>query len=56
MAHDVFVPTKKVGVDDRFAETGTQKDLFDKYGLSAPHIVDAVKSVVARKAGQKVSV
>jgi len=44
-----YVPLKKVGVQDTFAETGSQADLYDRYGLSSRHIVDAVKAVIAKK-------
>ncbi|MFQ5450496.1 MAG: transketolase family protein [Nitrospinaceae bacterium] len=42
---NISVPFKKVAVQDRFAETGTASELFEKYGLSAAHIVRAVKDV-----------
>ncbi len=50
----ISVPARRVGVRDSFAETGSQKELFEKYGLSSGHIVAAVKEVLARKAGSKV--
>ena len=40
---------KRIGVQDRFAESGPYLALLDKYGLSAPHIGNAVREVVARK-------
>ncbi len=51
----IYVPVKKVGVRDQFAETGSQKELFEKYGLSATHIARAVKEAHSRKASQNVS-
>ena len=33
---------KRIGIADTFAEGGTTNYLFDKYGLSAHHISDAV--------------
>ncbi|NIQ02673.1 MAG: transketolase family protein [Nitrospinaceae bacterium] len=42
-------PFKKVAVADQFAETGSTRELFEKYGLSARHIAQAVKEVVGRK-------
>ncbi|MFQ5482780.1 MAG: transketolase family protein [Nitrospinaceae bacterium] len=51
---DVFVPVRRVGARDRFAETGTQKALFEKYGLSAAHIVEAVKNAVGCKTSGRV--
>jgi transketolase len=37
---------RKVAVNDQFAETGDPQSLFEKYGLSAPHIVAAVKTTL----------
>lgn len=36
-------PFKRIAVKDHFAETGTGPELFEKYGLSANHIVKAVR-------------
>lgn len=36
-------PFKRIAVRDQFAETGTGSELFEKYGLSANHIAQAVK-------------
>ncbi len=36
-------PFKRIAVKDQFAETGTGPQLFEKYGLSANHIAQAVK-------------
>jgi transketolase len=35
-------PFKRIAVKNHFAETGTGKELFEKYGLSANHIAKAV--------------
>ncbi len=43
------VPMKRVGVRDTFAESGPYLELIDKYGLTAPYITEAVRSVIARK-------
>jgi transketolase len=43
------VPMKRIGIGDTFAESGPYPALLDKYGLSAPHIMNAVREVVARK-------
>jgi transketolase len=43
------IPMERIGVRDTFAESGPYLALLDKYGLSAPHIADAVRRVVARK-------
>jgi transketolase len=43
------VPMKRIGVRDTFAESCPYLCLLDKYGLSAEHIVDAVREVIGRK-------
>ena len=46
------VPVKRVGIDDRFAETGPYADLLDRYGMSVGDIVGAARQAVdARTAG-----
>lgn len=42
-------PVVRVGVKDVFGESGTPDELFDKYGLSRPHIVEAAKEAIGRK-------
>lgn len=54
-SQDISVPFRKVGVRDTFAETGSQDQLFEKYGLSAAHIVSSVKEAVAKKLESKVT-
>jgi len=44
--NNVTVPVKRIGVKDTFAETGSQKELYAKYGLSPAHIQAAVKSLL----------
>ena len=43
------IPMKRIGVKDTFAESGPYLEVIDKYGLTARHIVKAVKNVLARK-------
>jgi len=43
------VPVEMVGVNDSFGESGTPEQLMTKYGLEAFNIVQAVKTVLARK-------
>jgi transketolase len=43
------VPVKRVGVKDTFGESGKPAQLLKKYGLTADHIVEAVKEVIKRK-------
>jgi transketolase len=44
-----LVPLQRVGIKDRFAESGEYRELLDKYGLSVADIVKAAMSVIARK-------
>lgn len=46
MQNKIYLPVKKVAVKDIFAETGSQKQLYEKYGLSSGHIAQAVKDVL----------
>ena len=43
------VPIVRVGVKDTFGESGTQDELYCKYGLNSDTITQAVKQVIARK-------
>jgi transketolase len=43
------VPIQRVGIKDRFAESGEYQELLNKYGLSVSDIVKAAMSVIARK-------
>jgi transketolase len=43
------MPMKRICVRDTFAESGPYLALLEKYGLSAPHITEAVRGAVARK-------
>jgi transketolase len=45
------VPIERVGIADRFAESGPYADLLDKYGMSVKGIVEAATRAMARKAG-----
>jgi len=44
------VPVARLGVRDRFGESGEGEKLLDKYGLSAVQLIKAAHDVVARKA------
>jgi transketolase len=48
LARNLPLPMEYVGVNDTFGESGTPDQLLEKYGLTASHIVDAVKKVMAR--------
>ena len=43
------VPMLRVGVEDTFGRSGPALELLDIYGLTAPHIVDKTKAVLALK-------
>lgn len=43
------VPVLRVGVQDQFGESGTQDELYKKYGLTSDHIIEAVKKVLQMK-------
>jgi transketolase len=42
----VAVPFKRMGVQDMFCESGEPEDLFEKYGLSSPHIMKTVRKLL----------
>jgi len=43
------VPIEFIGVKDRFGESGAPAELFELFGLTARHIVEAAKVVLKRK-------
>ncbi len=43
------VPVIRIGVPDHFGESGTQDELYKKYGLTADHIVKAAKQAISMK-------
>lgn len=43
------VPLKRVGVADRFTETGPYAALLDRYGMAVDDVVQAARDVLARK-------
>ena len=43
------VPMQRIGIQDTFAESGPYPELIDKYGLTYPYIMDAVRKVLERK-------
>lgn len=40
------VKFSRIGAQDRFAESGPAKELFEKYGLNAKHIAESVKKML----------
>jgi transketolase len=43
------VPMEFVGINDTYAESAAPDELMEKYGLTAPHIVEAARRVLKRK-------
>jgi transketolase len=43
------VPMKRVGMLDRFGESGTPDELLEYFGLTAPHLVTHVRELIKRK-------
>ncbi|MBR4945090.1 MAG: transketolase family protein [Peptococcaceae bacterium] len=43
------VPMARVGVEDKFGESGLPDELLEKYGLTAANIAEKAKAVVAKK-------
>jgi transketolase len=49
VAQTIPVPMEFVGINNTYAESGTPDQLMEKYGLTAPYIVKAVKAALKRK-------
>ena len=49
LVENLPIPMERIGVRDTFAESGPYLEIIEKYGLTAPHIADAVRKVVVRK-------
>ena len=49
LAENVPVPAERIGVKDRFGQSGEPDQLMDKYGLRSGNIIAAIKRVVKRK-------
>lgn len=48
------VPLERVGMPDRFGESGEAAELMEAFGLTTPYIVMAVERVIKRKMGKPV--
>lgn len=46
------LPLERIGMDDRFGESGQINELWEHFGLSAPHIAKAAQKVIKRKASR----
>jgi len=40
---------KRIGMEDKYGESGKPEELYEKYGLSAKHVAEKVREVVKRK-------
>jgi transketolase len=49
LARSYPTPVEFVGVHDVFGESGTQEELFEKYGLTPDSIASAARRAIARK-------
>jgi len=47
--NEARVRFKRIGVQDVFCESGEPDELFEKYGLSAQHIVRTAKALITKK-------
>ncbi len=54
LAENAPVPVERIGMRDRFGESGEPNQLLEAFGLTAPSIAQAVLRAVARKKGEKV--
>lgn len=43
------IPVETIGVDDMFGESGSQNELFEKYGLTVENIMQSSRKVLRRK-------
>jgi transketolase len=49
LSRELPTPLEMVGVNDTFGESGTPRQLMEKYGLTSSDIVKASKQVLTRK-------
>ena len=49
VTHYCPVPMESVGIKDTYAESGKPAELFERYGLTAHHIVSAIEQVLKKK-------
>ena len=51
VSHHHPVPMRIVGIEDVFGESGSPRELLDRYGMNAKNIVSKAKEVLALKKG-----
>lgn len=49
LAENHPAPMRRIGMDDRFGESGQPDELLEKFGLTAAHIAAAARDVIAKK-------
>jgi transketolase len=49
LAQECPVPVECVGIDDVWCSVGTHDEMFEKFGLTSPHLAAAAKRALARK-------
>ncbi len=49
LAQHAPVPMERIGVQDRFGESGDPRELLEAFGLTAPAIIRACLKVLGRK-------
>jgi transketolase len=49
IAENILVPLERVGVKDVFGHSGKSKELLERYGLTAEHVVECAKKAIGRK-------
>jgi len=50
LGSELPLPLTRIGMADRFGESGNPDELWDHFGLSAPHIAQAAQIIIKRKA------
>jgi len=53
LAEECPVPMKRVGIQDRFGQSGLAEELLLHYGLMPSDIAEAVRAVISKKQGSK---
>lgn len=49
LSEDAPTPLVRVGLQDQYAESGSPKDLYEKYGFMAPALANACRAAIAKK-------
>ena len=49
ISREMPVPLEMIGVDDTFGESGSPRELMEKYGLTCSNIIEAVHRIIKKK-------